>query len=295
MNYRLNSYLSILAIACAVAVPLLSATVHELPVQAALTAPASYDINYRWNSVDDDTFGLGTTSWPTYFPLYTRTSDSTYFNYTTTIDNSDTSILPLGLEITMTFNRSNTSWYSFGGGYLPGEDKIGADATVGSSVKSIIIITNNTSNNYRFYGDYSSTTQSSVINANASLSGITIEAYYIPTTVFANWLIPSYGTLSLQFVSSTSARYFDAWYLKDLGVSDAYDAGYEVGEADGYADGLANNPNVLINAVESLIGMFVNFTFIIFTLEIFGVSILTVVGVLFGIVAITWILKTIRG
>jgi hypothetical protein len=113
--------------------------------------------------------------------------------------------------------------------------------------------------------------------------------------------IPSYSTVIVgaQPTNTSSSYYFDGWYLKDLGVSAAYDAGYDdgydIGEADGYEDGLGNNPNILINATESLIGMFVNFTFILFSLELFGVSILSVVGVLFGIVAIVWILKTIRG
>jgi hypothetical protein len=119
------------------------------------------------------------------------------------------------------------------------------------------------------------------------------DTYYFNTT-YTNILIPTYSKIRLQLPETSGARYFDAWYLEDLGVSDSYTAGYDIGEEIGYIDGLENS-NFLITAVESLIGMMVNFTFIIFTLEIFGVNILMIIGVLFGVIAITWILKTIRG
>ena len=95
----------------------------------------------------------------------------------------------------------------------------------------------------------------------------------------------------LEFIDNRNENDFVSFYEEyvtqgeDIGYDIGFDAGYDSIEA----------PNTLINAVESLIGMFVNFTFIIFSLEIFGISILSIVGVLFGIVAIVWILKTIRG
>jgi len=297
MNNKLKSYLSILAITCAVAVPLLSANAHELPVQAALTPPASYDINYQYDALYEETFVLGSTSIGTYSPVYTRTVDSTYYNYSTTIDNNDLSILPLGLEIAMTFNRSNTNWFSITGGYLPADTKIGSDSTVGTLTNKIRLQFNNQTNkDYILYLDFTSSSQTS-FGLIYNYESISYSEFRIRSD-FASFLpiiIPSYSDTILFTSNTGSTRYFDAWYLKDLGISPAYDAGYDVGEADGYEDGLANNPNLLINAAESLIGMFVNFTFILFSLELFGVSILTVVGVLFGIVAIVWILKTIRG
>jgi hypothetical protein len=300
MNYKLNSYLSILAIACAVAVPLLSANAHELPVQAALTAPASYDLNYQYDALYEETFVLGTSSLGSYIPLYTRTVDGIYYNYSTTIDNTDSSILPLGLEITMTYNRSDTNWFSITGGYLPADTKIGTSLTGVFTNKIYFEFSNQTNKDYRLYFDLSSQTAFNQLY-NYQIDSISYGDFssgnmvlYYTTSYFVSLLLPSYSTLKFSS-SETQNRYFDAWYLQDLGVSSAYDAGYDVGEGDGYADGLANNPNVLINAVESLIGMFVNFTFILFSLEMFGVSILSIVGVLFGIVAIVWILKTIRG
>jgi hypothetical protein len=304
MNNKLNSYLSILAITCAVAVPLLSANAHELPVQAAITAPASYDIQYVYYSaggglpnghrysLPDDTGQIA--------PRYTRTVDGAYYNYTHTLTGSSSNLLGEGLSITHTFNRSNSSWSSATpSGYYSNSTAIGSDSTVGTIANKVYLqVENLTNHDYLLYFDNSSSSSSAIW----TLQYNSLDYANGLNRVSGSWgypyayLIPSQSTLKIGHQSGFSVSlYFDAWYLKDLGISGAYDAGYEVGEEDGYEDGLANNPNLIINAAESLIGMFVNFTFILFSLELFGVSILTVVGVLFGIVAIVWILKTIRG
>jgi hypothetical protein len=301
MNYKLNSYLSILAIACAVAVPLLSANAHELPVQAALSAPASWDIKYAHDGFE---FGITNPSNNTSnnylsYPEYTRTADGIYYNYNVEIDSNDTSIIPQGMVINHTFNRSNTSWMiGAGSTYQAVDTKIGSDNSVGSTYNKVYIqIDNQTSHDYEFILDTSSNSAYSKVFY-LEINGIQFD--HTPRNNILNRLfVPSYTTFEYYSQLLNGSLYFDAWYLKDLGLSDSYDsgydAGYEVGEYDGYEDGLSNNPNILINAAESLIGMFVNFTFILFSLELFGVSVLTVVGVLFGIVAIVWILKTIRG
>jgi hypothetical protein len=305
MNYKLNSYLSILAIACAVAVPLLSATARELPVHASLTAPADYDYGYIWSgSVQQYVSANGSS--PTSIALFTRTADSIYYNYSHTFSNSGSHSntanfdLPDGLDITMTFNRSNTSWTDASPtytGYYPTENKIGSNSSVGSKIGKVdLIFDNQTNKNYRLYIDTTSMTQ---VFTNYYVNDILWDSdtYYYNTT-FSNILLPTYSKIRLQLPETSGARYFDAWYLQDLGISDSYDVGYDVGYYDGeevgYIDGLENS-NFLITAVESLIGMMVNFTFIIFSLEIFGVNILMIIGVLFGVIAITWILKTIRG
>ena len=310
MNNKLNSLLSTIAITCAVGVPLSLTAVHELPVQASLTAPASYDYGYVWNSsTSTQNYISANGTSPTSVALFTRTTDGAYYNYSHTFSNSGSHSntanydLPDGLDITMTFNRSNTSWTDSSPtytGYYPTENKIGSDATVGSvSNKLYLKFNNQTTKDYLLNLDISSTS-SGVGGANYEFQDNTNVLIYFPRTEgFQNFYLPSYTNLEFYFSSTSTSRYFDAWYLKDLGVSASYDAGYdagyEVGEADGYEDGLSNNPNILINAVESLIGMFVNFTFILFSLDLFGVSILSIVGVLFGIIAIVWILKTIRG
>jgi hypothetical protein len=301
MKNKHYSLLSTIAIACAVGVPLSLTTAHELPVQAALTSPSTFDYFYahtgsNW-AVGDfyDEFGN---------PVYTRTADSTYFNYTTTVNNSLYSDIPQGLEITMTFNRSNTSWSSTTGGYIPNDTKIGSDATVGTILNKMYLkFDNQTNRQYLLKLDVSSSPFARYrvqYNSNIVLTNYLLDLFDITDpTILATIFIPAYTNIEIFRIESSAVQYFDAWYLQDLGVSAAYDAGYDdgydVGEADGYQDGLTNNPNLLINAAESFIGMFVNFIFIIFTLDIFGVSILSIVGILFGIITIVWILKTIKG
>jgi hypothetical protein len=282
MNNKLQSSLSILAITCAVAVPLLLPTAHELPLQAALTAPASYDYRYWYDGSEYAIYSPEIAGASTYYstPKYTRTPDSTYYNYSSTYEVID------HLQITQTFNRSNTSWTLDGSLYVPTDTKIGSDNTVGTLIKKMdLSITNNTANDFLFYLDYSSTTATPgfVLVVNSYVLGAT---YIINRTSLTNTLvIPSSYTVQIYTQSISTALYFDAWYLKNLGVSASWQDGYD----------LADEGPVLISAVESLIGMFVNFTFILFSLEMFGVSILSIVGVLFGIIAIVWILKTIRG
>ena len=303
MKNKHKSLLSVIAITCAVGVPLSLTTAHELPVQAALSAPASYDINYQYNSTTG-TWHLGNTSAGTGLNdrmIYTRTTDSTYFNYTSTANSSTHSHrIPIGLEITHTFNRSNTTWTSVVGGRLPSQSKIGSDATVGSIEKKVeLTFDNQTKKDFILYLDISSITDTPT-NSNFTiyLNTNRIETYSTTnrfnTTVMKSLFIPAKSTFNIYSDSIDATRYIDAWYLKDLGNSDSYDAGYDSGTYDGYIDGLENS-NFLITAVESIIGMMVNFTFILFTLEIFGVSILSIVGVLFGLITIVWILKTIRG
>jgi hypothetical protein len=269
-------------------------------LNAALTAPASFDINYRYNSVDDDTFGLGTTSWPTYFPIYTRTADGVYYNYSLTIDNSDTSILPLGLEITMTFNRSNSLWYSFGDGYLPDNTKIGSDANVGFATNKIYLkFDNQTNKDYLFYLDISSNSSYSRIY-NLRQNGLTTYIHSPLTTSLLSFIIPAYTDLQfIQNGSINASQYFDAWYLKDLGQSQSYDIGYfdgyDQGDIDGYADGLGNNPNILLSGFQAMVGILVNFMLMILNLEVFNVSIMSVFGILALFVGVIWILKIVRG
>jgi hypothetical protein len=269
-------------------------------LNAALTAPASFDINYRYNSVDDDTFGLGTTSWPTYFPTYTRTADGVYYNYSLTIDNSDTSILPLGLEITMTFNRSNSLWYSFGGGYLPDNTKIGSDNSVGSIADKLVLTFNNQTNkDYRLSVDFSSTTsQTTFLNLFYNIQ-YNYNSGLLFTTALRTFYIPSFTQLDLKASATNAAYYFDAWYLQDLGQSDSYDIGYydgyDQGDLEGYADGLGNNPNILLNGFQAMVGILINIMLMILNLEVFGVSISSIFAILALFVGVIWILKIVRG
>ena len=258
---------------------------------AALTAPASYDINYRWDSVNDDTFKLGSTSIGTYAPFYTRTSDGIYYNYSTTIDISDSSLLPLGLEITMTFNRSNTAWFVSSSNYFPDQNKIGSDTTVGSVSNKIYLKFNNqTSKDYLLNLDISSTT-SGVGGANYEFQDNTNVLIYFPRTEgFQNFYLPSYTNLEFYFSSSSTARYFDAWYLQDLGVSAAYDAGLD----DGYIQG-QDDADLLVTGFSAMVGILVNFVLMIANLEVLGVSLMGILTIIILFAGIVWTLKLIRG
>jgi hypothetical protein len=297
MNYKLNSYLSILAITCAVAVPLLSATARELPVQAALTAPASYNYSYRQANVDTvsgNNWAIknnGGTAFST-IPAYTQSYDGQYYDY---VQTSPTTITT-GLTVFHTFNNSSSSWSNIVSSiYRPNNSAtaIGSNSSSGTTInKWYVKFDNQTNKDYIIYLDNSST---STVGANRiNYNDDVIVAFSYPQNVLQPVILYAYSFVEFTIVSSSLSLFFDAWYLQDLGVNGAYDAGYDDGEEAGYIDGLENS-NFLITAIESLIGMMVNFTFILFSLEIFGVSILMIIGVLFGIVAITWILKTIRG
>jgi hypothetical protein len=270
-----------------------------IDLNATLTAPASYNINYSWDSVSLRQ-ELGTSSVGGPSPAYTRTANGAYYNYSTIINNStNPTILPLGLEITMTFNRSNTSWTSVTDGYIPTENKIGSNSSVGSiSQKFDFTFNNQTNKDYILWFDSSST--SGEYNLDQRIDTSPFGFYYgqharVGPTSLSKVLLPSYTTLRFWTQTIDSSRYFDAWYLQDLGVTTAYDAGYEQGDIDGYADGLNNNPNILLSGFQAMVGILVNFMLMIVNLEVFGVSILSVFSILALFVGIIWILKIIRG
>jgi hypothetical protein len=98
----------------------------------------------------------------------------------------------------------------------------------------------------------------------------------------------------LQLPETSGARYFDAWYLQDLGVSSSYDAGYDAGIDIGYGQG-QDDADLLITGFQAMVGILVNFVLMIVNLEVFGVSILSVFSILALFVGVIWILKIIRG
>jgi hypothetical protein len=144
------------------------------PVQteAALTAPTSYTYSYYWNTIENEWAITGTTS--NSWQIYTRTADGIYYNYTTT------RTLTTGLDVTMTFNRSNTNWFSSFGGYEPGESKIGSDNSVGTiSSKIYLNFNNQTNKDYRLFLDFTSDQ-----NFIYTLNGI-----YISNIIFRSFLL----------------------------------------------------------------------------------------------------------
>jgi hypothetical protein len=278
-------------------VSLLSTFQTPTKAHASLTPPTSYDINYSWDTISLRQ-ELGTTSIGGPAPLYTRTADGLYYNYLTTINNTTHStIIPLGLEITMTFNRSNTNWTSVSGGYIPTENKIGSDNTVGSVLNKLYIKFNNETPNDFYVSIDISSGGSDTYNFKLNDKGLFtyFSHVYSYDGTLQQLYIPSYSTFEFYTDTTTSEKYFDAWYLQDLGVSDAYNAGYDQGEIDGYQDGLNNNPNILLNGFQAMVGILVNFFLMIVNLEVFGVSIMGIFSIVVLFVGIVWVLKLIRG
>jgi hypothetical protein len=278
-------------------------------VDAALTTPSNYDIAYTSVGGAFIMTAPGYTINSTY-PLFTRTSDSTYFNYTHNFSsgqhtNTSNFDLPQGLDITMTFNRSNTSWTDASSagytGYYATDTKIGSDTTVGSiSNKIDMIFDNQTPKDYILLLDISSTTNNSTIQDYIfTYNTRTYEVYgtvvRLNSSSMKQIYIPAFTQFQFQRFGTSSAVYFDAWYLQDIGFNNAYDYGIETGFDNGYAAGLGNNPNVLLNGFSAMIGILVNFMLLILNLEAFGISILSVFGVLAFFVGVIWFFKLLRG
>lgn len=272
-------------------------------VLAAFTEPASYDYAYKYDPLSETFLAYGDGS-PQYSSIpFTRTVDGAYYNYSYTgMGGSGQGEWPF--EITMTFNRSTTNWDTTLGGYEPyATNFIGSANNVGTVQGKVFFqFDNNTSHDYKLRIDISSTSLYAV-SFHQTISNNTYGYYdsfqYFTNDSFNSIYIPAFSNVTIYRNSTSSAMYFDAWYLQDLGVSDAYTNGYNEGNSigydDGYVDGLGNNPNILLNGFETVIGIFVNFVLMIATFDIFGVSIMNILLVFVSVIGLVWILKVLRG
>jgi hypothetical protein len=195
------------------------------PVAASLTPPTSYDYSYTWNATDSEQYlnvnGVDS------IPLYTRTADGVYFNYTSTYNVVD------GLNVTQTFNRSNTTWQVSGTSYKPDENRIGSDATVGSvSNKLFYSFNNQTNKDYLLTFDHSSSPGNLTVTRTINGNTITGPDIRLLIASLRTFYIPSFTTFVMFAPGTSLANYFDAWYLEDLGISDSYQAGLDA-ETDG--------------------------------------------------------------
>ncbi len=204
------------------------------PVAASMTPPASYDYSYIWDATATEQYlnvnGVDS------IPLYTRTPDGVYYNYTSTYNVID------GLNVTQTFNRSNTTWQASGTFYKPDENRIGSSGAVGSiSNKVYLKFDNQTNKDYYLNLDLSSTATSwtefrvvETVDSNTYIVGGwgTLNEFPIAGYTFTKYVVKAYSIVELFTTSVAQPRYFDAWYLKDLGISDAYQAGLDA-ETDG--------------------------------------------------------------
>ena len=222
-----------------------------IKTEAGLTPPSSYDLYYApyydggfvaWMG-GRGAVGSGTNITDRYTdPTYTRTSSGSYYNYFTTWGTTGDNYpwIPNGLQITMTFNRSNVGNWVDSSGWYPEHDVIGSDNTVGSIEKKFYIkFDNQTNKDFYLYFDFFSTT-SGTVNGAFYMNGYLVKALgpSILTGSFRAVYLPAYSNLEHYTESTSSAFYFNAWYLQDLGVSASYEAGYDGGLIDGYDDGL---------------------------------------------------------
>jgi hypothetical protein len=275
--------------------------------QASLSAPTTYHYNWAYNSTTSR-MTFGGSSLGTSVPYFTRTADGIYYDYVSVLNDEQNSggILPDGLEITIDFQRSNTTWADFGGlgvSYYPTETKVGSDSTVGTiSRKFDFTFDNQTNHDYILWFDTSST--SGEHNIDQRIDSASFGWYYgtnarLGPTTLSKVLIPSFTTFRFWSQVISAARYMDAFYLQDLGITqaytDGYDLGFDDGYDDGYQDGLNNNPNILLSGFQAMVGILVNFALMVLNLSIFGVSLLDIFAIMALLVGVIWILKLVRG
>ena len=251
---------------------------------AALTAPASW--TFKYTNQDFPGYKIRNSTGVISTPAYTRTADGIYYNYT------NTSTITTGLNVTQTFNRSNTSWYTSGSTYIPSDTKIGSDNTVGSITNKVYLqFDNQTNKNYSLFLDTSSTTiehwtfEYDDISNYGRFGGIQIAV-----SELNRFYIPSYTKTELFRSTTSSITYFDAWYLQDLGVSAAYDAGVDAGYIQGQDDA-----DLLVTGFSAMVGILVNFVLMIANLEVLGVSLMGILTIIILFAGIVWTLKLIRG
>jgi hypothetical protein len=200
------------------------------PVAASLTPPATYNYSYTWNAGASEQYlnvnGVDL------IPLYTRTADATYFNYTSTFNVID------GFNVNMFFGRSTTTWQASGIFWKPDEARIGADNTVGSIINKVYVKYENfTSKDYLLYFDQSSKGLQGYFTYKVNGQLVYGEAVGGGTILLIasglnQFYIPAYSIVELYVNATTASYYFDAWYLRDLGISNSYQAGLDA-ETDG--------------------------------------------------------------
>jgi hypothetical protein len=209
-------------------------------VQATIPSP-TIDIN-SISFRNNDNFGqwgyyLGTDVWangPDINALFEREADGSYWNYFSYFDFG-------GMEVIMEFNRSNSGWISSSFNFVPYlTNKIGSDGTVGSTSKLNLQFDNQTSNDHILYLDISSTGNYQDRIFELFYNNFRISDGYFnyvllhtaDNTTLMKFYLPSFSTLLLKSPDfETSTLYLNAWYLQDIGTSQAFIEGYDVGES----------------------------------------------------------------
>jgi hypothetical protein len=262
-----------------------------LNTQADFTPPTGWTFKYTYE--DSTVYKIRAVGQTGVFatPTYSRTSADGYFSYKSTFPSLN------NIFVSMEFQRSNTSWSDSGNGnYVPSSNPVGSNSNVGPAIKFEIIVSNQSERDYKLFLDLSDT-------PNAILGGLKYEDeqnliyYFTAGSSGANFYIPAYTQLAIGF-GTTSSVYFSAFYLTDIGQNLAYTLGLE---NDNYQAGFQagfdsiNAPNTLLIGFQAMVGILVNFALMILNLNVFGVSLLNIFGILALFVGLIWILKIVRG
>jgi hypothetical protein len=213
--------------------------------QASLTAPSTWTIGY-YNLTDGgsyrDWFLQGTGGVYYSDPGYTRSGSAPNYNYDSNWNYSNLpNVIPNGMTILQSFpNNTNGLWSSTGTGlYYPNASNIGTTLT--GFLQIILEIQNQTNRSYIYYFDRSSSGSDEIFGLLYNNTEYGNQILYKNT--LNTFLIPPYTNFKLQTWSSTS-QMLDAWYLRDLGVSQSYEQGFDDGYDVGYDDGLDDGYDV---------------------------------------------------
>lgn len=264
-----------------------SANLALLDTNAALTAPTNYNYSYRQSNVDT----VSGNNWAirnnggsslSILPIYNGSYDGIYYSYT------NTTTLLNGFTITTTFNRSTTSWTTVSSSPYTARpnnsaSSIGSNNTVGSiNSKFYFEFNNQTNKHYFLYLDFSSTTTSAsntdfqiyVWYETNQLGTYNVDRVRTYTQQLIAIYLPSYTNLQIFRINTSNETFFDAFYLQDLGVSDAWINGYDVGYSDGIAlTGMGNIFELAFNTVSTIFNIQVLGTLTLGTIVIAPIAI----------------------
>jgi hypothetical protein len=220
--------------------------------EALLTEPASYDFGYTTLSSPGATYVSANGASPKSIALFERfiVSSQNYYVHDFSDSGSHSNpanfSLPDGFNVIMNFSASDSTWIdsspTYTGYYPEGNSNPIGSSTSFANVTSKVFLQfeNNTLNDYHIYLDVDSTSSTSnwEIEINGDFIINSSSNQFTLSTSFLNvLLVPARSTLKVRSQLTTSNRYFDAWYAKDLGpntaITDAYDAGLDDGIVGG--------------------------------------------------------------
>jgi hypothetical protein len=205
-----------------------------------ITPPASYNFSYIWSAITNRYVYYDNINDIEFNVDYSRTSDGAYYDYFSGIGSAvgqgfkDASFNPIGLDISLQFHRSDSTWGTTGGGsrYVPTDTKIGSSNEVGTTTSKVDLNFNNqTSKDYFLFLDISPSSSDHQwllkIDNGSYVYVVADYSQYVFKSNMVGILIPSYSNVQFLCPSVSTAEYLGAFYIKDMGVSNSYQEGYD--------------------------------------------------------------------